>query len=218
MHGLIDTAHGTITSLTDELALSLTEQKLQIRSHVTTDDTILTDWITAATQDFEESTGHDVMEKRRVYLLDAFPVQRKLEIPYCKLIEVESVEYVDSDGNVVSFGDGNSPETVSWQAVYPDGVPASRGWIEPKAAFNWPVARCEGGAVRITCRVGYASTSATVPSLIKTALRFAVTDWNRFRGGTAFGNAVADMPYGIKRIVDKFKYAALQTIPPRRYL
>lgn len=219
MHGLITTAHGPVTSLTDELAVSVTNTKLQIRSHVTTDDDLVTDWIKATTQDFEESTGHQVMLARREYWLDAFPCQSKIELPWPKLVLVESVEYKDADGNWVSFGDGASPETVHWQAHYPDGVPATRGWIEPISGYDWPQALCtESAVVKITFQCGYAEASADVPSLIASALRFGVTDWNRFRGGTLAGNAVVDMPMGIQRIFDKFKYAALQTIPPRRYL
>ena len=219
MHGLIRTANGPYTRIATDLPVSLDSLKLQMRSHVgTADDTLLTDWVNAAVDDFQEATGQQIMLARREYWLDAFPCQRKIELPFPKLVDVESVMYLDADGNLVSFGDGNSPETVYWQAKYPDGVPATRGWVEPKYGYDWPTARCESAAVRITFTCGYAATQADVPGLIASALRFDVTNWNRFRGGSMAGNAVVDMPPGITFIRDKFKYAALQTIVPRRYL
>lgn len=218
MHGVISTAHGPVTLLTDDLPISLVSAKLQIKSHSDLDDTLVTRWITAEMQSFEEATGHQIMLARREYWLDAFPCDSKIELPFPKLVEVESVEYKDADGDWVSFGDGVSPETVSWQAHYPDGVPATRGWIEPKYGFYWPQARCESASVRITFTCGYAETTDDVPALIQSAIGYGVTDANRFRGGAMAGNTVPiAMPMGIEAIYRKFKYAALQTIVPRWY-
>lgn len=218
MHGLIPTAHGTVTLLTDDLPISLEEAKLQIKSHSDADDSLITRWIKSEMQAFEEATGHQVMLARRVYLLDAFPAQSKIELPWPKLVEVESVEYKNADGDWVSFGDGASPETVSWQAQYPDGVPATRGWVEPKYGFQWPIARCESASVRITFICGYAEETADTPALIQSAIGFGVTDANRFRGGTLAGTNVVALPLGIDAIYRKFKYAALQTVVLRTSL
>ena len=214
-NGLISTAHGPLTLLVDDLPISLADAKLQIRSHSDLDDTLITRWITSEMQSFEEATGHQIMLARREYWLDAFPYQRKLELPWPKLVLVESVEYKNSDGDWTSFGDGASPETVSWQAHYPDGVPSTRGWIEPKADFDWPIALDESASVKITFQCGYAETTSDVPALIASAIGFGVTDANRFRGGAMTSNGPVAMPIGVEAIYRKFKYAALQTIVPR---
>ena len=225
MHGLITTANGPVTLLTANLPVELEDAKLQIKSHSDLDDDLVTDWIKAALQDFEEATGHQVMLARREYWLDAFPCidsrnnpTAKIELPFPKLVEVESVQYINADGELVEFSDGASPETVYWQAKYPDGVPAQRGWVEPKYGYSWPYPRVEAAAVRITFTCGYGEESADLPALIKAALRFTVTDWNRFRGGAQTGNGPIAMPTGVEHILRKFKYAALQTIVPRSTL
>ncbi len=218
MHGLITTSNGEVTLLTDDLPITLASATLQIKSHSDLDDSLVTRWITSEMQNFEEATGQQIMLARRVYYLDAFPCQPKIELPFPKLVDVELVEYKNSDGDWVSFGDGASPETVSWQAHYPGGVPAQRGWVEPKYGFYWPVARFESPAVRITFTCGYAETTAEVPALIASAIGFGVTDANRFRGGTLAGAMPVALPQGIEAIYRKFKYAAVQTIVPRAYL
>lgn len=213
-YGLIDTFDDLVLA-SSNLPLDLTEMLLAMRSHSSVENSLVTDWIKAVGSDFEEETGRQLLTARRYYWLDSFPVDRKIELPRPPLQLVEAVEYYNADGDLVSFGDGASPETPSWIYQAFSGDHARRGYVELKYGFNWPTTQVRTSAVRISYLCGYGGTEASIPALIKSVLRQRVKDLDRLRGVVT-----EQEPYeieNVRKVINAFKYSALPSLVPRSY-
>jgi uncharacterized phiE125 gp8 family phage protein len=191
------------------LPITVAYAKLHLKAISAVEDDLIEAWIMAATQYFEEQTGRPIMRATFEEWMDAFPVETKIELPRTPLRTVLAVEYVsDDDGTLTSFGDGASPETVSWQAGYPEGTYARRGWVEPIYNVRWPTtARVQSGAVRIRYEAGYADTTDEVPELIKAILLLMVGQMDQFRSESE-SSSVGRLPFGIDQMISGFKYSA----------
>ena len=192
------------------LPITVDYAKLHLRAISAVEDTLIDAWIRAATQYVEEQTGRPIMRATWEYWLDSFPVEAKIELPHPPLQRVLAVEYINTGGVLTSFGDGASPETVYWQAGYPGGTYARRGWVEPIYNALWPTARVESGAVRIRYEAGYADDTTEVPELIKAALLMLVGQFDQFRSNThsSDGGSAQAVPMGVDTFLAAFKYSA----------
>lgn len=211
MSCVIRTSASCITPAT-ALPFDVEYARLHIKAITDTEDALIEAWIHAAVQYFEEQTGRPIMRATWEYWLDAFPVETMIELPHPPLQSVLAVEYIASDGTLTSFGDGASPETVSWQAGSPAGTYARRGWVEPIYGATWPTtARAETGAVRIRYIAGYASTPADVPELIKAILLLIVAQFDQFRSEVhvSEGSRLERLPFGIDQMIAGFKYSSM---------
>jgi uncharacterized phiE125 gp8 family phage protein len=185
--------------------------RLHMKALGNVEDELISAWIYAAAHYFEEQTGRPIMRSTWEYWLDAFPVETKIELPHPPLQSVTSVSYINESGTLTSFDDAASPATVSWQAGYPAGVFARRGWVEPIADATWPTARVESGAVRIRYVAGYAESAGEVPDSIKAILLLMVAQFDGFRSElhVSEGARLERLPFGIDQMILGFKYSAL---------
>jgi uncharacterized phiE125 gp8 family phage protein len=214
---LTDTLISTVAGGSPAIqALTLAYAKLHIRALGTADDALISVFIDAAASYFEEQTGRQLLTATREVWLDAFPFigasggDARIELPHPPLQSVTSVSYVDSDGVSQSFT-GGSPLTALYTYSAPVGDYASRGWIEPLSGGVWPIARSQTGTVRIRYVCGYGSTAAAMPALVKGILGFLVAHFDTNRSAvinTQRGESVAELPYGVKAMMDGFKYSA----------
>src|SRR5215831_8551594 len=120
---MLDTSIGTVDSEVvppDAPAVSLSDVRLHVQSIDYSDDALLSMWIGAATQIFEEYTGRQLVTATRELLLETWPITMstavlpyrapRIELPRPPLQTVVSVSYLDSVGNVVSIAENASPE------------------------------------------------------------------------------------------------------------
>lgn len=190
-------------------AIDVSWARKHLKSIADEEDDLIESWIGAAASSFSEYTSRPIMIETREAWLDAFPVERKIELPNPPLVEVESVQYIAADGTLTDFSDG-SPTTALWQSRTPQGLYARRGWIEPLDGQVWPTARNEAGAVRIQYRAGYASDTSEVPDIIKNILLRMVGSFDRFRTDIYIseGARLESLPL-IDEMVKPFKNHAL---------
>lgn len=208
MSCVIQTTDSLVTAPT-LLPIDVFTAKTHLKSLVDEEDQLIEAWLEAAVQYFEEQTNRQIMRATWEYWLDAFPRERKIEIPHPPLVDVLSVSYVDAQGDLVAFQDG-SPSTNLWQAVTPAGVHGRRGWIEPVSGQAWPTARDEAGAVRIRYQAGYAATPSEVPALIRAALLLLVGQFDQFRSELHIseGAKLERLPFGVDQMLSGFKFSA----------
>lgn len=183
MPRVIDTFEDQIVPPTQP-AMTVDQAKLHIRALTNTEDELIEQWIGTATQVFERMTERQLTYATWEYWLDGFPYNGRIVLPRAPLSEVLSVQYAQSDGSYLSFGDGLSPETVSWRAAPLRGVYAGRGSVEPNAGLVWPTATWPLGfwpAIKVRYIAGYGATEASVPDAVKTALSLYVGMCDQFR-------------------------------------
>lgn len=198
-------------------ALTLAYAKEHLRALGSTDDALVAVWIEAATSYFEEQTGRQVITATREAWLDAFPfvgasgIDARIELPHPPLQAVESVLYINADGDLTNFDDGTSPSINLWTSSATAGPYASRGCVEPICGQTWPIARYETGAVRIRYTCGYGPDETDVPELVRGILCYLVAHFDTFRSAVheARRGQVLELPYGVQAMLDGFKYSAL---------
>lgn len=221
MFGVIPSTLTIVEPVSAELAVSVASAKLQFKSHTDLDDDLLEDWIRAGTQHFFDQTGRPPIIDSFIYSLDRFPVQNLIELPCPPLQSVLAVEYRNAEGDWVAFDNGDSPTTYPWEAVTPAGVYATRGWVQLKPGYTWPIALDVPRAVRVRFTAGYGATDADVPALVKTIIRYCAGDFDRYRTGSfapTTGSGPVEVPLGVRKLIEGFKYSALQTVVPRSCL
>lgn len=213
---ITDTLISTVATGSPLIApLTLAYVKQHIRALGTADDTLTAVRILAAGSFFEEQTGRQLLTATREAWLDAFPFvgasggNARIELPKPPLQSVVSVKYIDSGGILQSF-QGGSPLADLFAISKPAGPYAARGWVEPLYGGVWPTARAQTGAVRIQYTCGYGDTAAAIPDLVKSALCYLVAVFDQFPVPVQSGGA-AEIPYGIRALLDPFKYSALPT-------
>lgn len=202
-------------------ALTLAYAKEHIRALGTSDDTLIQVYINAAASYFEEQTGRQLLTAVRQAWLDAFPfvgasgMDARIELPRPPLQSVDAVTYIDSNGVSQSF-EGGSPVAALWRASFQAGPYAPRGWVEPLYGGVWPIARAQTGAVQIEFTCGYGDTADDMPALVRGILCFLVAHFDKYRSHTQ-EQTIAEIPYGVKMMLDGFKYSAYPSQVLRTY-
>lgn len=199
-----------ITVATAKLALKITSSS---------EDDLIAIWIAAARQMFEDITNRQIINATWEYALDTPPAWPVIELPRPPLISVDSVVYDDGDGNEVAL-DASSYNVLK-SGLF-DGSPASGvldpycgcGAIELASGSTWPTTSGLSRSIRIRRTCGYGETPDEVPALIKGALLFLVGHFYRNRHEVT-EKALQQIPMGADMLMRGFKYAALQTTPPR---
>lgn len=213
-----------VIAITDSLveppapAVTVEYARRHLRSLGTSEDVLIAGWIAAATSYFQEQTGRQVMRATREAWLDAFPGQagaaapdRRIALPFPPLVAVLAVEYVDASGAVLSHAEG-SPEVPLYSVRAPQGDYAAPGTVEPLAGGSWPTTGASSDAVRIRYTCGYAEVPDDVPDLIKAIILFLVAHFDQHRGAVHAGGGVTELPYGVKAMLDGFKYSSLTDV------
>lgn len=149
--------------------VTLAEARLQIKavSGITTEDTLISEWITTAREIAEQYTGRALAPKTLELALDAFP-GGDIVLDAGPVTSVTHIKYTDA---------GGVEQTVSAS----DYALSTYGLSDVVAlAYNatWPTARDVRDAVRVRYVTGY----ATPPKAVKSAIRLMVAWMNEHRG------------------------------------
>jgi uncharacterized phiE125 gp8 family phage protein len=193
--------------------------KAQRRFSATTLDSLFDLWIAAARQHYEEQTGTQCITATREYWLDAFPWDRRIELPRPPLQSVASVEYLQADGTYATFIDDTvSPAILPYRVDPVAGEPARRGQIVLLDGYAWPVVLCQPKAVKITFDCGFGDTAVEVPAVIRHALLLLVGHFHKFGEEVSEARAnILQLPIGAKTFMDARRLAALPQHRPTHW-
>jgi len=127
------------------------EVKLQVKLDVDDDQDLIEGiYIPAAREDCEDFHGRSYVERTLEYILDRWPSHGRIILPRPPVQEIESVYYLDPDGEEVTFND--------WLPSL-DGDPA----VLLKPGKSWPTAALyPAGAVRVRYKSGYPTKETEV--------------------------------------------------------
>lgn len=149
-----------------EEPVSLADAKSHLRVEHTDDDVLITSLIATALQAAEARTGRAFVTQQWRQTLDAWPVDSVVEIDKARLISVEAVSYLDSDGIRQTL------DAATYQVVTDTLV----GFVQPAYGTTWPACRCTPGSIRVDYTSGYGNAAA-VPQALKAWMLLAIATW-----------------------------------------
>jgi uncharacterized phiE125 gp8 family phage protein len=170
--------------------VTLAEARLQIKavSGITTEDTLISEWITTAREIAEQYTGRSLAPKTLEMVLDAFP-GGNIVLDAGPVTSVTSVKYTDYDG---------VEQTVS-ASDYALSAYGLSDVVALAYGETWPAARAQRDAVRIRYVTGYSSA----PKAVKSAIRLMVGWMNEHRGDEMDPHDI--QPPAAKALLDSVK-------------
>lgn len=163
----------TLTTAPAQEPITLVEAKAHLRQEASDDDTLITSLITAARVHVEEYVGRALITQQWELGLDAFPTD--IEMPLPRLQSVESVKYLDADGNLQTLD----------SAKYRVDIASEPGGITPAYGESWPGTRAVTGAVTVAFTAGYGA-AVGVPEPIKSAMKLHIE--KHYDGEQRMGN------------------------------
>ena len=196
-----------------DLAVSLDEAKAHLRVDSTDEDAVIAGciagaigWIDGATGWLGRALGVQTWDMA----LDGFPGQglaserregdfrqprhrdRRIVVPLPPLRSVESVSYLDDDGEAV-------PMDPTLYRVVDKGDQCSH--IVPVPGACWPSVPCTEDAVTVRFEAGY----VIVPPAVRSAILLLVGHLYENREAVNVGNVVTPMPLGVEALLSPFK-------------
>jgi len=159
--------------------VTLAEAKSQCRVDVSDDDDLITAYIQTAREYVEAVTRRALLTQTLELRLDEWPDGEAIYLPRPPVQSVESVTYLDEDGNEQSFDASN-------YVVDTTCVPAR---VVLVSGVSWPSDDLyPAGAVRVRYVAGW-SSAGDVPRPIRQAILMLVGHWYENREATvAVGN------------------------------
>ena len=179
--------------------VSVDQAKAQCRRTSTfhADDVWFDDAVAAARRKVEADTGLRLLSGRYEQRVAGFGCGlRLLKAP---LIEVESVEYVDTAGATQLWDDAN-------YVVIPGqtGPPPSHGRLELGYGLTWPTVRGQSDAVLVTFTAGFGAV-ADVPRDLVLAMLQLIAHWYELRGVAVTGTIIQEVPLAYAALIDPWR-------------
>lgn len=187
--------------------VTLDELKIQRRlpdSH--DEDNELARLIAAARQQYEQyecQTRVQLLTATYEARFDTFPDDDgRIVLPVPPLQTVESITYVDSDGNEQTYGtlDG-SPATILEYAIDTKSIP-EKGEIQLAYSYSWPTIQSVANAVRIRFTAGYGDEPASVPERIRNWILMLAATMHEHREFEIVGGNISKFDF-VDRMIDR---------------
>lgn len=175
------TAFQRVTDAASE-PITLTEAKAQLRVDTSDEDTYITSLIQAAREHAEDATGLALLEQtwRATFDNGTLPDGLLVELPRPPLISVDSITYLDTDGNSQTLSTDN----------YTVDTDARPGRI---LFSDMPSIKATLAALTINYTCGFADADS-VPMKIKQAMLLMITHWFEIRQPVMVGTITSKVP------------------------
>jgi uncharacterized phiE125 gp8 family phage protein len=173
--------------------VSLAEAKLHLRQDITDDDTLIGSLVTAARRYCEKRIGQQFVTATWRLAIDAFPCGVHgglIELPNPPLVEVDSITYVDTNGEVQTLD----------ESFYQVDASSRPGRLAPVYGQRWPSARRQLNAVTIDFVAGYGAAAA-VPETIKQAILLLVGHWYANREAVVVGTINGPLQIAVEALL-----------------
>ena len=181
-------------SAIEPIKLQLVQDHLRIDSD--SDQEILSEYIKAARQKFEDDTDYILTNQTYTIYLDSFPIGQEILLPIYPIQSIQSVKYYDTDGVLQTLSVSNY-----WTDLN-DKHPRITA-TEDEYFPDTQLARVN--SVEIALTAGHADPPTTVPSDIKQALYMLVGHYYENRQDAQVGIRVNAIPMGYRSIAERYK-------------
>jgi len=160
--------------------------------------------IAAARNNAEGYMGRTIIETEYEWKFNQFPsLDASLVFPRDTVLSVESIAYIDDNGDSQSFTD------------YSTSFADYKSIIVPSYGNEWPVVRGHLNDVTITFKAGYAADSsptdyrANVPEAIKQAILLLVGHYYENREQVITGTTVSEMKWAYQALLHPYRVPGL---------
>lgn len=158
--------------------LTLDEAKAWLRVTDTIENGLIETLIKGVRQLAERRTSRAFLSQTWELVLDEWPGSSEIQLPVAPLIAVSSVSYEDANGDTQILSSAN----------YEVDVVKEPGRLVLKPAESWPSLEDGINKVTITFTAGYGTKASSVPSDLKTALCYLLSEHFVDRREISFGN------------------------------
>ena len=172
--------------------VSLTEAKLHLKVDITTDDTLITNLIVAATQVSEEYTNRFFINT--VVNQTCSDFKELSELFKSKVSAVTHVKYYDSDNAQQTWSSSNYVVNNEYEPCQ----------INLVVDGSFPNIADRIDAIECRYTVGY-GTASDVPDVIKQAILLTLGNWYENRMSVITGRTTTEMPMSAKFLLDTYK-------------
>lgn len=176
--------------------ISVVDAKEHMRVDNDDEDLVIESYIKAARRWCEEFTRRSFINTTWVAKLESFPCWL-IEIEKCPLVSVTSIAYTDTAG--VS-------QTISAANYQVDGH-STPGRIIPAYGLSWPAVRSQLSPITLTFVAGYGATAASVPDVIKSAIKIFTAHLYEQREAIVTGTIVAQVPMSIEALLWSMRWS-----------
>lgn len=198
-----------ITRLTSSSSfLTLAEAKAHLRVDDSGNDAKITAFMEAA-QGYLDGPrgvlGRSLGVASYQMQLSGFPTALRMSIPLPPAIGVDSIEYLDETGALVTF------DAVNYRVT---GLGTEEGAVvvlDPVSGVTWP-AVTSGNApdtVRVSFTAGYlgidSPTEVQVPAQLREAALLMLSDWYETRTSSVVGTTAGEMPFGAMALIAPYR-------------
>lgn len=184
-----------VTDVTDE-PVDLADLKAHLRVDVADDDALIEGMALAARRLVERYTGRRLMPRIEKLLLDRFPPVKELLIPAAPISSIDSIVYLDQEGNQTTFD----------SSFYVTDARGPLGLVALKYGVIWPILgslRRPVNAVEVQFHSGYADATK-VPEELQLAIKLLTGHFYENREATTM-MTVAELPMGIKHLLTPYR-------------
>jgi uncharacterized phiE125 gp8 family phage protein len=200
--------------------VSLAQAKLHLRiGDYSDEDALISTWITAARERVEAEVSRALVTQSYDMFLDSFPygggymlreVRQQgwithanpfprslaIKVPRPPLVSVDTIEYTDQGGQLVTLD----------PSQYRVRTSRSRpGTIEPAYGVAWPIPQPVCSAVRIRFTAGYGNAAAVPASAVAAMLLIIGHRWLN-RESVITGTIASELPQGVSDVLAPLKW------------
>jgi uncharacterized phiE125 gp8 family phage protein len=169
--------------------VTLDEARAHLRVRHTDENNYITALIKAATRYVEQTLSTSIAEQTWKLTLDSF--SDYIELPRGPVASVDSVEYVDADGETQTADD----------ADYTVDLAGNRQWIVRNSEASWPDTLSGINAVSVT----YTAGMNPAPDDLKHAILLLIGHWYAVRETVNVGNITTEMPFAVDALLQTYR-------------
>lgn len=177
--------------------LTLTEAKNHLRVDGSTEDTLISSLIDAATATLDGprgKLGRALVEQEWTLILDSFSAE--ITIPLPRLMSIDEIRYLNTSGDEITLA------ASEYEAIGIGGDEPA--YVRPAYGKEWPDTWDFPGAVEIDFSAGYGAAAA-VPDPIKQAALLLIGHLYANREATSWAQALQVLPMGFDDLIQPYR-------------
>ena len=190
-------AYSAIVTQPASEVVTVAEMKAHLRIESDDEDTLIGDYITAATDmvdaEFGE-LGRALITQSWSLVMPAFPTSGRFDLPVSPVQSITSITYYDSD---------NVQQTLLADAYRLTILP-DRARVDLVTGYSWPAIYDRADAVTVTYAAGYGDASTDIPEGIRQGIRLMAAHLYENREAATEARLM-EAPVGIRHILMKYR-------------